>query len=169
MERIKNLIVITIPILFLFSCEGTGNKKTNTDTNQFMAMTLDVEISNTNCLAILLAKDGTINRKGNGIADSAEKDFFMGITEEKPFDKLMATVSNDLLSYCGKTSPGCDTTRLTCKVKTSFADNTSETGFEYCVNGNINDLPEPIKEYITNAIKVTDPWYQTQKKLIKKK
>ena len=167
--RTSSLIIISILVLFLISCGGSGSKKTNADTSQFMAMTLDVEISGKNCLAILLANDGTINRKGSAIVDTTDKSFFMGTSPEKQFDKLMATVSDDLLSYLGKTSLTCDPTNQTYKVRATFSGNTSETGFEYCVNGTINDLPGPIKKYITNAIEATDPWYQSQKKLINKK
>lgn len=169
LKIIKTLFILFLPILLQFSCGQTGNKKTIADKNQFTTATLEVDISNKNCLAILLAIDGTVNRKGSGIVDPTDKDFFMGITKEKIFDSLIETVSNDLLSYCGQTLLNCDTTKQTYKVTISFSDNKSDIGFEYCINGTLNDLPKPIREYITNAIKMTDPWYQTQKSLINKK
>ncbi|HLK30747.1 MAG TPA: hypothetical protein VKT28_19375 [Puia sp.] len=158
-----------MPILLLFSCGQAINKKTVADKSKFQTTTIEVNISNNPCLAILLAKDGTINRNGSGVIDSVDKDLFMGITEEKVFDSLMQTVSDDLLSYCGQTYLNCDTTKQTYKVTVSFSDNKSDIGFEYCVNGTQDDIPKPISEYIMNAIKITDPWFQTQKKLTDKK
>lgn len=163
LKIIKTLFILSVPILLQPSCGQTNNKKTFADKNQFQTATIEVDISNKNCLAILLAKDGTINRKGTGIPDSTDKDFFMGISKEKIFDSLMKIVSADLLSYGGQTHLNCDTTKQTYKVTISFSDNKSDIGFEYCINGTQNDLPKPISEYITNAIKITDPWYQTQK------
>jgi hypothetical protein len=169
LKRIKKLLFLFLQVGFLFSCGQTSNEKASVNKDQFVATTLEVDISNKNCLDILLAKDGTINRKGSDIVDSTDKNFFMGISDEKLFDNLIETVPDDLLSYCGQPSPNCDTTKQTCKVKMSFSSNKSDTGFEYCINGTLNDLPKPIKEYIANAIKITDPWYQTQKNLINKK
>lgn len=169
LKIIKTLFILSVPIVLQFSCGQTNNKKTFADKNQFETTAITVAISNKNCLAILLAKDGTINRKGTGIADSTDKDFFMGISKEKVFDSLMKTVSDDLLSYCGQIHFNCDTTKQTYKVTITFSDNKSDTGFEYCINGTQTELPKPISEYITNAIKITDPWYQTQKGFKNKK
>jgi hypothetical protein len=169
LQRSKKALIFFLPILLFFSCGQTSSKKSVENKSQFQAVILEVEISNKNSLAILLAKDGTINRKGSGIADSTDKDFYMGVTQDKIFDTLMETVSSDLLSYCGKTLPGCDTTKQTCKVTASFAGAESDTGFVYCVNGTFNDLPRPIKEYIANAIRVTDAWFQKQKDITKKR
>jgi hypothetical protein len=157
-------------VLFLqFSCGQAVKKKPTTDTPKFETTTLTVEISKKNCLAILLAKDGTINRRGTGIIDTADKAFFMGINRDDVFGSLMATISDDLLSYCGQAHGNCDTTKPTYKVTVSFSDDKSiGTGFEYCINGTVDDLPKPIREYIKNAIKLTDPWYQAQKKQINK-
>ena len=158
-----------MPVIFLLSCGQISNKRVIIDKTQFMATTIEVDISKKNSLAILLAKDGTINRNGSALADSTDNDLFMGVTNEKIFDSLMETVSDDLLSYANKANPFCDTAKQTCRVKISFAGNTSESTIDYCVKGTMNDLPAPIKEYIDNAIRITGTWYQTQKDLIKKK
>lgn len=164
----KLLFIIMLPIFLQFSCGQASNKKPSADTAKFETATLTVEIAKKHCLAILLAKDGTINRKGSGVVDTADKAFFMGITRDGVFDSLMGTVSDDLLAYSGKTDFNCDTTRQTYIVRITFADHTSAFGITYCVNGTIDDLPKPIREYITNAIKLTEPWYQAQKKQVSK-
>jgi hypothetical protein len=169
LKTLKRLFIFSISFLLLSACGQPGSKNAGVNKNLFTTTTIEVDISNKNCLAILLAKDGTINRSGSGTVDSTDKDFFMGIIKEKIFDSLLETVSNDLLSYCGQTLLNCDTTKQTCKVTISFSDNKSDTGFDYCINGTLNDLPKPMIDYITNAIKMTDPWYQAQKSLINKK
>jgi hypothetical protein len=168
-KRGRKLLILLQLMILLSACGESNIQKTNVDKNQFTALTLEVDISNKNCLAILLARDGTINRVGSGIVDSTDKDFFMGMTTEKLFDNLMETVSGDLMAYCNQAPPTCDTTRQICKVKFSFSGITSGIGGEYCINGTVNDLPKPIKEYIANAIKITGPWYQLQKHLLKEK
>ena len=167
-KKSKRFFVIAIPLLLLLSCGQMDNKQTTIDKKEIQGTTIEVDISNKNTLAILLAKDGTINRKGSALADSTDNDLFMGVTNEKVFDSLMETVSDDLLSYSNKANPFCDTAKQTCRVKISFVSNTSERTIDYCVKGTMNDLPAPIKEYIDNAIKITGSWYQTQKNLIKK-
>src|SRR5689334_5911163 len=95
LKMMKYLLILFVSSLLQFSCGQAGNKKPIADTNKFENTTLTVEISKKHCLAILLAKDGTINRKGSGIVDTTDKAFFMGITRDGVFDSLMGTVSDD--------------------------------------------------------------------------
>lgn len=160
------LLVLVSPMFLYQSC---GNKE-NDAVKKFQATGIEVEISNKNSLVILLSKDGTINRKGSGVYDSTDKDFFMGVTKEKLFDSLMQKVPNKLLSYCNTNWLVCDTTKPTCKVTVGFdgINPQQTTGFVYCVDGTMDNLPAPIKEYIADAISVTERWYQDQKRVIKK-
>jgi uncharacterized protein (UPF0333 family) len=80
----------------------------------------------------------------------------------------MNGVSNDLLAYCNTNSSNCDTTKQTCKVEITFGNNDFVCKIEHCVNGTLNDLPKPIKEFVEKSIMVTDSWYQSQKKMILK-
>jgi len=164
---ISSLLAFFIQTLVFVSCAERNDKKKNEE--KYDGVTIEIDISNKNSLAILLAKDGTINRKGSGVIDSLDKDLFMGMTNDKIFDSLMNGISNDLLTYCNTTSANCDTAKQTCKVEIAFGNNNSVCKIEHCVNGKLNDLPKPIKEFIEKAIIVTDPWYQGQKNLILKK
>ncbi len=101
----------------------------------------------------MLAKDGTINRARSGVADSTNKDFFMGVTTDKLFEDLMKTVSSDLLSYCGQPSNSCDTSKQTCNVKFSFLVDKSSIECEYCTNGNLNDLPSRYRNKLLLQLK----------------
>jgi hypothetical protein len=168
-------MVIVSTVLYQ-SCGANENKTAAAQSEKiseaaeiFLGTTIDVDISNQNCLAIVLAKDGAISRKGTTALDSADKDFFAGITKDPVFDSLINKLSNELVDYSNTTSPSCDTTKPTCKARISFGNHQLAKSLEYCVNGTFNDLPAPIKNYIINAIRVTEPWYQNQKKLLKGK
>jgi hypothetical protein len=177
----KTIVILWIVIVssaFLYASCGAKNNKTREATSgeqmsedpaNFLGTTIDIEISNKTCLAIFLAKDGAINRKGTMALHPDDKEFFIGTTKEPVFDRLVNTISNELLEYCNKPSPPCDTTRPACKARISFGNNASAKSFEYCVNGTFNDLPAPIKNYVTEAVRLTDPWYENQRKSLKAK
>jgi hypothetical protein len=169
-------MVIVSAVLYQ-SCAANDNKTESAAQGEkireaaqiFTGTTIDVDISNQNCLAIVLAKDGAISRKGTAAPDSADKDFFAGFTKDPVFDSLINKLSNELVEYSNTTSPSCDTTKPTCTARISFGNHQLAKSFEYCVNGTFNDLPAPIKNYITAAIRLTEPWYQNQRKLLKAK
>lgn len=148
------------------SKESVSSKDINQTTEKYDGVTIEVDISNKNCLSILLANDGTINRKGSNSFDPKDKNFFMGLTNSKPFDSLMNRMPIELLKYCNSHSPACDTLKQTCKAIIAFGNNTSSCEIEYCVNGTIDNLPKPISDFINKSIEVTEPWYQEQQKYL---
>jgi len=166
---IRFLFILFIQAMVFVSCVERNAKKENEAAQKYDGVTINVDISNKNSLAILLAKDGTINRKGSGVVDTLDKNFFMGVTTDKLFDSLMNGISNDLFTYCNTNSSNCDTTKQTCKVEIAFGNNDYVCKIEHCVNGTLNDLPKPIKEFIEKSIMVTDSWYQPQRDRIIKK
>src|SRR5690348_15998924 len=85
--------------------ESSSSKDIKQISQKYDRVTIEVNISNENWLSILLANDGTINRKGNRIFDVKDKNFFMGLTTSKPFDSLMSEIPSALFEYCGSPSP----------------------------------------------------------------
>jgi len=163
----SGLLVGLFSQFFIFtSCTGGNTQKEQARAQTYDGVSIEVNISKINTLDILLAKDGTINRKGSGVVDTLDKDFFMGMTNEKLFDSLMTGISNDLLAYCNNTTSKCDTTKQICKIKIAFGNSNYACEIDYCVNGELSSLPKPIKEFIEKAITVTDSWYQQQKKML---
>ncbi len=164
------ILAFALTINLLISCSenkskgSSSNKDISQPTQKYDGVTIEVDISNKNCLAILLANDGTINRKGNRGYDSKDNNFFMGLTNSKAFDSLMLEISPGLTQYCNSHSPQCDTLKQTCKAKIAFGNNTFSCNIEYCVNGTIENLPKPIKDFIEKSIEVTESWYQEQQK-----
>ncbi|MFL5740465.1 MAG: hypothetical protein ACJ75B_09640 [Flavisolibacter sp.] len=163
-------LLFGLTIYLLSSCsenkskESSSSKNIKQTTQKYDGVTIEVDISNKNWLSILLANDGTINRKGSSSFDPKDKNFFIGLTNSKAFDSLMNEIPNGLLQYCNSHSPACDTLKQTCKAKIAFGNNTSSCEIEYCVNGTIDDLPQTIKDFINKSIEVTEPWYQEQQK-----
>jgi hypothetical protein len=159
------------PIFFIYcdenaSKEPASNKDTNQIVQKYDGVTIEVDIANNNCLAILLANDGTINRKGSSNLDPKEKNFFIGRANSKAFDSLMNELPQELLQYCDSRSPECDTSKQTCKVNITFGNNNFSCEIKYCVDGTTNNLPKPIKNFIDKSITLTEPWYQEQQKLL---
>ena len=164
------ILTCGLTIYLLTSCSENKSKESNSSkdikqtTQKYDGVTIEVDISNKNWLSIILANDGTINRKGSSSFDPKDKNFFMGMTNSKAFDSLMIEMPNELLQYCNFHSPECDTLKQTCKAKIAFGNNTSSCEIEYCVNGTIDNLPKPIKDFIKMSIEVSELWYQEQQK-----
>lgn len=173
--RLLKTLVLGFTLSFFISCSGNKQKETvnNNSTlksgnQKYDGVTISLDISNKNWISILLAADGTINRKGDKIFDPADKNFFMGITDSKAFDSLMNDMPEELTDYCNTPSPEYNTSKQTCKARIDFGNSTTLCKIEYCVNGTFSDLPKPIKDFIERSIDVTEPWYLQQQKQLKK-
>lgn len=173
--QLTMILTFGLTIYLLTSCSENKSKESSSSKDikltipKYDGVTIEVDISNKNWLSILLANDGTINRKGSSRFDPKDKNFFMCLTNSKDFDNLMNEMPNELLQYCNSHSPACDTLKQTCKVKIAFGNNISSCEIEYCVNGTIDNLPKPIKDFINKSIEVTESWYQEQQKLLHEK
>ncbi len=160
----KYLLLLTL-ISSTLSCNQKPGNTLIDKIDQIEATYIEVELEGKNTLFILLAKDGTINRKGD--LKTQGNNFFMGISKEKLFDKVMQAVTSDLTSYCGKVYG--DSTQNVNKVKIGFGGNKIDTGFEYYSTEPLDKYPKPIIEFIYKAIQVTDPWFESQRKMIQPK
>lgn len=158
-------IMVLAAQAFLFcSCEQKTKQKESRELPKFEMVTISLDISGKNCLAILLNSDGTVNRKGSEALDTSDRNFFMGVTKDNLVDSLMNGLPNDLFDYCGAGSPVCEVSKPYCTIKIMAGDNSSVCKIEHCVNGTFNDMPNPIKEFIKKAMRVTDGWYRDQTK-----
>ncbi|MFL5764815.1 MAG: hypothetical protein ACJ77K_12800 [Bacteroidia bacterium] len=142
-------------------------KEENVDKEMLQLETITVDQDGQNCLSVLLAGDGTINRKGDLACDTSDHVFFMGITKEKYFDTLADNAPGEVLQlYTEKGT--CDTTGHYCRVKITLATASQEVVvIEHCVNGELADQPKPLFDYIHKVVRVTDPWYNDQLKIMK--
>ncbi|WP_269526835.1 hypothetical protein [Coraliomargarita parva] len=155
-----------LSILLLFAMTNTTTavpdslkKKSEVD---LVSITLEVESEA--WLFILLARDGTINRMGDGANSPKKESVYIGITEEKLFEAFMENVDEQMLSHPGaydhKEKEG-----KACSVKIIFSDQNEEkkSGFYFGYGSDSAGPPQPIPSLIMKAIEITDPWHQEQK------
>lgn len=162
----KYLSILAAIILFC-SCGQTSQSLSTIDKNKIQATMIEVELKDSGSLFILLAKDGTINRKGD--LKTPNKNFFMGITKENLFDKLIQVTPNELSAYNNKVHVLADTTKSVNKIKIGFSSSDGDSGFEYYTDEPIDKLPKPIQDFINSAIQITDPWFNSQQEMTKLK
>ena len=53
-------------------------------------------------LYILLSKDGTINRLGDGTLACKDHNTYNGKTQDKIFEKVVSTFSSNIFEHCGE-------------------------------------------------------------------
>ena len=61
------------------------SKRDSTSADTVTGIMVTLEIDGDQCLFVLHAKDGTINRLGTGAEDNTENDLFIGLSDLKAF------------------------------------------------------------------------------------
>ena len=122
---------------------------------------LSLDVGSRNALFIVLAKDGTICRRGNG---NPNKDFELlkGTSELEHFQAFMMTVSEDILQFSGFFEQTPIVGRP-CKLMIVFSGpHGEEAGFKVEYGEDSQGPPADIVEMLINAVKLTDPWYEEE-------
>lgn len=158
----KHLCLLTLVVLF-FSCGQTAKKAPVIDPETIKAAIVEVELMDSSSLYILLAEDGTINRKGS--LNSRDKNLFMGISQEPYFGKLKKSITPDLLAYCKQTSVVANPIKQVNRITIAFSGPEVDAGFEYVTDEPLDKIPGPILDFINSAVQLTDPWYKNQQEL----
>ena len=129
-----------------------------------VVVSLKVGAAQSPALFILLARDGTVNRLGTGAVDNTERDLFIGRTTEPLFPALMNQFTDAMLQHVGgyemRDRKGEDC-RLSIALR--FADG-SEDGFGFLYGSESEGPPQEIVQIVIEAARLTDPWYEAQKK-----
>jgi len=160
----KYFSILTL-VLILSSCGQQTENKIEFDANQIHAAMIEVELKDSTSLFIMLAKDGTVNRKGD--LKTKDNNFFMGISNNGLLENFTKTITNDISDYLNRVHVLADTAKNVNKIKVGFSGPNGDTGFEYYTNEAVENLPKPILNLITNAIQVTDPWFRVQQAMLK--
>jgi len=122
---------------------------------------IEIDIAEENALAILLHKDGTINRKGDGSSD-IDNNMFMGIVNSDIFDKLIQVVDKEFEECLGNGIDMNDKKGKTCVLEITLSDETTTYGTKVIYGSESVSIPPPIDRYIRKAIELTNPWYREQ-------
>ena len=122
---------------------------------------ITLEVGDKTSLFILLAKDGTIDRKGDGNL-SSELPLHRGVSNQGHFEALMMTINEEIFSYSGvmrKTNRmGTDCTL------TMIFQGPKEVDYSLRViyGSESEGPPRELVEILINAVKLTEGWYQEQ-------
>ncbi len=154
----------------MFSLFGCGHDKSEKSNNNFRksyeATTIELNIENESALFILLHKDGTINRKGNG-TEEIDRNFYMGIQQDSIFSKLTETITPDFESLLNRIYDYPDKKGKTCMLEITLSDGKETKGVKYTYGFDSTGPPKPIADYVIKAIELTDPWFNEQIKMTK--
>ena len=159
MKAILSVILLIVMTNISSAVPDTLKKKNEVD---LVSITLEVE--DETWLFILLARDGTINRMGDGANSPEKESVYIGLTTEKLFEKFMANIDEAMLSHPGAYDHN-EKEGKNCSVKIIFSDQKEEkqAGFYFGYGSDSAGPPQPIPSLILNAIEITDPWHLEQK------
>jgi hypothetical protein len=127
------------------------------------AIMVELEVESRQSLFVLLTDDGLVNRLGTGAVDNAERSLFIGHTNEPLFAELRAKVQPEWMSHQGAYDVGKKAGR-TCTLTIMFKDTEGqEGGFRFRYGSKSEGPPGDICQFVAEAVRLTDPWYEDQK------
>ena len=139
-------------------------KATNNLQKKYEATTIELNIDDESSLVILLHKDGTINRKGDGTQE-IDPNFYIGIQQDSIFTKLTKTITPDFESLLNGVYEDPDKKGKTCMLEITLSDGKETKGVRYTYGFESMGPPKPIVDYVLKAIELTDPWFKEQAKM----
>jgi hypothetical protein len=127
---------------------------------RFDSVMVTIEIDNQIRLFILLARDGTINRRGNGSLADPDAPLCVGMVDESVFRTFASQVPGHIFKFQGiydlKDKPG-KPARLILAFKD---DETGQNyGFEIRYGSESPDVPQELMALVNLASRLTGEWY----------
>lgn len=134
--------------------------------SNIIGVIISLDIGGDRALFILLARDGSINRLGTGTIRNEDIDLFIGSGEEAIFEQLMSHLKEETLNHMGGYDIPEKRGKL-CKLTILFRySDEKEKGFVFQYGSNSLRPPLEIAQFVTAAVKLTDPWYEEQKRMV---
>lgn len=125
---------------------------------------IEMKIAGKQSLLILLHKDGTINRMGNGTAH-VDKNFFIGVTDTVDIlQELTSSITPDFENALNKVFDLPEKKGATCSLEIVMADGKETKGIKFIYGTKSVGPPQEIKDFVLKAVALTDPWYLQQQK-----
>jgi hypothetical protein len=129
---------------------------------------VEMKIAEQQSLLILLHKDGTINRMGNGTTQ-IDKNFFIGITETVGMlQELVGLITTDFEAALNKVFDLPEKKGDVCSLEIVMADEKETKGIKFIYGIKSVGPPQEIKDFVLRAIELTNPWFQQQQKIAPK-
>ena len=134
-------------------------------------VTLSLDINSKQSLFILLGKDGAINRIGSGTIKNKDKTLFIDNVEKKFLQRLMKFVPFDWSKLQGIYRIDIpDKKGKNCELQVLFKDEyNKDYGFVVTYGSRSEGPPNDIREFIINAVQITQPWFDEQKQILKQR
>ena len=127
---------------------------------------VSLDVGDHNALFIIMAKDGTICRKGNGNPDK-EMEMLKGVSDLQHFEAYMMTVDENWFMFSGAFEQKPMVGRL-CKLLVVFSGpGGEEAGFKCLYGEDSQGPPKEVAEMLINAVKLTEGWYEEERAKLK--
>jgi hypothetical protein len=111
---------------------------------------------------VLLARDGSVNRLGDGSYPPPDKVWHIGRVDEPLFDRLLEVVTDAMLQYAGSYDVP-DKVGTECECKIVFGTKQGgATGFEIKYGTESAGVPTELQNIVRRAIELTDAWWKAQ-------
>ena len=123
---------------------------------------ITLEVEEKTSVFILLGKDGTISRKGDGSTSGTSLSLAQGVSHDGHFDALMMTVSEDIFNHTGvfKQTPR---EGRECSLSIIFqGPHEVDYSFRMIYGEDSQGPPIELAQILINAVKITEAWYQAQ-------
>ncbi len=122
---------------------------------------ITLEVGERTCLFILLGKDGTIHRKGDG-NPAHDLALQRGVSTQKHFDAFMMTVNEGVFAYSGVRRQA-NILGEVCRLTIIFqGPDDIDFSFRVVYGADSEGPPGELVEILINAVKITESWYQEQ-------
>ncbi|HLP52795.1 MAG TPA: hypothetical protein VK154_18030 [Chitinophagales bacterium] len=122
---------------------------------------ITLEVGDKTALLVLLAKDGSVHRKGNGNPDSPSP-LAQGISHDGHFEALMMTINEDIFNYAGVIKQPNPMGRE-CRLSIIFqGQGDLDYSFRVVYGENSEGPPQELAQILINAVKITESWYMQQ-------
>ena len=129
---------------------------------------ITLEVGESTPVFILLSRDGTIHRKGNG-NPAADLPLKQGHSDDGHFEALLMTIDESIFQYAGiirLPKPEGKECRLTIIFQ---GRGEGDISFRIIYGSESEGPPQELAEILINAVKLTDGWYNEQLALVEEK
>lgn len=135
---------------------------------ELIYVTIELKIESDTSLIILLHRDGTINRQGDG-STNIEKNFFIGLTETIPIlEELNTLINEDFEQYLNKIYDAPEKSGRICSIEIILANKNETKGTKFSYGSESMGPPKVIGDFVIKAIELTNSWYNKQQRNVKR-
>jgi hypothetical protein len=129
-------------------------------------MMVNLEVDGKPSLFVVLSADGSINRVGDGTAESQHPDMFIGKTDTAIFEKVRSHLTDSMLQSLGHSFRRQNPRGAACKLTLMFQFNDDKSAaVEYLYGAESQGPPKEVADFVRTAARETEEWYQQQLRL----